>query len=168
MMRPTSESHPLSSPPFDTESELLLKENVPSKNLFPFSVVWGPLPLITWLFPFIGHMGICDSYGRVHDFAGPYYIGIDHFMTGDVYKYYRFSTEELEEMLSRSVTPEKGISRLWDESVDYGDRKYKKMMHNLCCNNCHHHTAVCLKSMGFDFTMMKAWWLLQTKGRYVR
>lgn len=24
---------------------------------FPFCIVWTPIPLITWVFPFIGHMG---------------------------------------------------------------------------------------------------------------
>ena len=24
---------------------------------FPYSLVWTPIPLITYLFPFIGHMG---------------------------------------------------------------------------------------------------------------
>ncbi len=23
----------------------------------PFAIVWSPIPLITWLMPFIGHMG---------------------------------------------------------------------------------------------------------------
>ncbi|KMS94294.1 hypothetical protein BVRB_022850 [Beta vulgaris subsp. vulgaris] len=29
-------------------------------------------------------MGIADSQGRVHDFAGSFYIGIDSFMVGKV------------------------------------------------------------------------------------
>ena len=43
----------------------------------PYCIVWTPLPFITWLLPFIGHMGICDSRGAVYDFAGPYTIGVD-------------------------------------------------------------------------------------------
>ena len=45
------------------------------KSRFPFAIVWSPLPPLTWLLPFIGHMGICDSRGVIHDFAGPYTIG---------------------------------------------------------------------------------------------
>lgn len=26
----------------------------------PFSIVWTPLPLITWILPFIGHTGITE------------------------------------------------------------------------------------------------------------
>ena len=47
------------------------------RSRFPYAIVWTPLPMISWLLPFIGHMGICDSRGVVYDFAGPYYIGID-------------------------------------------------------------------------------------------
>lgn len=30
---------------------------------FPHCIVWTPLPPITWLLPFIGHMGIADKHG---------------------------------------------------------------------------------------------------------
>jgi len=40
-----------------------------------FTVVWTPLPPITWILPFIGHTGIADSRGVVNDFQGPYYVG---------------------------------------------------------------------------------------------
>ena len=29
------------------------------KNRYPYCIVWTPLPLISWIFPFIGHTGIC-------------------------------------------------------------------------------------------------------------
>ena len=45
-----------------------------SRNRYPYAIAWTPLPMITWLIPFIGHMGLCDSRGRVHDFAGPYVL----------------------------------------------------------------------------------------------
>ena len=46
------------------------------RNRFPYSVVFQPLPPLTWLLPLIGHMGVCDSEGRVHDFQGPYTIRV--------------------------------------------------------------------------------------------
>ncbi len=30
-----------------------------ASDRFPFSIVWTPLPLISWILPFIGHTGIC-------------------------------------------------------------------------------------------------------------
>uniref|UniRef100_A0A1X7T0A1 Transmembrane protein 222 n=1 Tax=Amphimedon queenslandica TaxID=400682 RepID=A0A1X7T0A1_AMPQE len=47
-----------------------------SRNRYPYSIVWTPLPIITWFFPFIGHMGICTSAGIIRDFAGPYYVSV--------------------------------------------------------------------------------------------
>ena len=44
------------------------------RNRFPFSIVWQPFPVLGWILPCIGHMGICDSEGVVHDFQGPYTI----------------------------------------------------------------------------------------------
>jgi len=37
---------------------------------YPFCLVWTPIPLITWLLPFVGHMGIATSQGIIRDFAG--------------------------------------------------------------------------------------------------
>ena len=31
---------------------------------FPFCIVWTPIPLITYLIPIVGHMGICMSSGQ--------------------------------------------------------------------------------------------------------
>ena len=33
-----------------------------------------------WLFPFIGHMGICTSGGIIRDFAGPYFVSVSVFV----------------------------------------------------------------------------------------
>uniref|UniRef100_A0A803SQU4 Transmembrane protein 222 n=1 Tax=Anolis carolinensis TaxID=28377 RepID=A0A803SQU4_ANOCA len=43
---------------------------------FPYCIVWMPIPVLIWLFPIIGHMGICTSTGIICDFAGPYYISV--------------------------------------------------------------------------------------------
>ena len=40
-----------------------------------FTILWSPLPPITWLIPFIGHMGIANSQGIANDFQGPYTVG---------------------------------------------------------------------------------------------
>ncbi len=29
------------------------------RNRYPYSIVWTPLPCISWFLPFIGHTGIC-------------------------------------------------------------------------------------------------------------
>jgi len=46
------------------------------RDHFPFCIVWCPLPVLTWLLPFIGHLGIVTSEGIIHDFAGPYHVNV--------------------------------------------------------------------------------------------
>lgn len=43
-------------------------------NRFPYSIVWQPFPVLGWILPCIGHMGIADSRGVIYDFQGPYTI----------------------------------------------------------------------------------------------
>lgn len=42
----------------------------------PTSIVWAPLPLLSWILPLVGHVGITDSSGHIWDFAGPYQINV--------------------------------------------------------------------------------------------
>lgn len=34
---------------------------------FPCCLVWSPIPVLTWVLPFIGHLGIADSSGCAPD-----------------------------------------------------------------------------------------------------
>nr|XP_047929011.1 transmembrane protein 222 [Anser cygnoides] len=52
------------------------------RGRFPYCVVWTPIPVLTWLFPIIGHMGICTSTGVIRDFAGPYFVSEDNMAFG--------------------------------------------------------------------------------------
>lgn len=58
----------------------------PERARFPYCIVWTPLPLISWLLPFIGHTGIAMSDGVIHDFAGPYTITVDDLAFGETHK----------------------------------------------------------------------------------
>ena len=55
---------------------------------YPHSIVWTPIPCLTWLFPFIGHMGIATTEGIIRDFAGPYYVSTDNMAFGAPTKYW--------------------------------------------------------------------------------
>ena len=50
------------------------------------------------MLPIIGHTGIGDSKGVIHDFAGPYYVSIDDLAFGEAHKYVVLDLE--------GVTPE--------------------------------------------------------------
>jgi hypothetical protein len=47
----------------------------PTQEDLSFTILWSPLPPITWILPFIGHTGIANSNGVASDFQGPYYVG---------------------------------------------------------------------------------------------
>lgn len=60
---------------------------------FPYCLVWVPLPIIAWLVPFVGHVGICRQDGVILDFAGV--INIDNLAFGSTAKYVSLREEEV-------------------------------------------------------------------------
>lgn len=58
---------------------------------YPCCIVWTPIPILTWLFPFIGHMGIAMSSGVIRDFAGPYYVSEGDMAFGRPTKYWQLN-----------------------------------------------------------------------------
>uniref|UniRef100_A0A8C2B3Y5 Transmembrane protein 222b n=1 Tax=Cyprinus carpio TaxID=7962 RepID=A0A8C2B3Y5_CYPCA len=102
----------------------------PSISRYPYCIVWTPIPVLSWLFPFIGHMGICTSTGVIRDFAGPYFVSVSIFTY--VSKVYASG------------------SNVWDTAVHNASEEYKQRMHNLCCDNCHSHVAMALNLMHYD------------------
>lgn len=54
---------------------------------FPYCVVWCPIPVLSWLLPFVGHMGICTSTGKILDFAASFYVSADAMAFGNPTRY---------------------------------------------------------------------------------
>ena len=52
------------------DAEMAVALELPRCDGVPCAVVWTAIPPITWLLPFVGHMGICDSAGLLHDWGG--------------------------------------------------------------------------------------------------
>ena len=116
------------------------------------------MPCITWILPCIGHTGICKTDGIIYDFAGPYTISVDDFAFGSTHKYVQLNINEAD------------YDR-WNTQVEKANAKYKKRMHNLCCDNCHSHVANALNNFKYlgkeNWTMISVFWLLITSGKYV-
>lgn len=72
-----------------------LGEIDPKRARFPCCIVWTPLPLISWLIPFIGHIGICREDGVILDFAGPNFVSVDNFAFGAVARYVPVHRDEV-------------------------------------------------------------------------
>lgn len=86
----------------DPENQLMIEGNVPKtmqidprRARFPYCIVWTPLPIISWLIPFIGHIGICREDGVILDFAGPNFVCVDNFAFGSVTRYLQISKEKV-------------------------------------------------------------------------
>nr|BAN21004.1 unkown protein [Riptortus pedestris] len=103
---------------------------------YPYSIVWTPIPVLTWLFPVIGHMGICTSGGIIRDFAGPYYVSEDNMAFGNPTRYAKLDPGLVE-----------GVD--WDTAIADAAGLYKTRMHNLCCDNCHSMVANALNRMKY-------------------
>ena len=161
----------------------------PNQERYPMCVVWTPIPLITWILPFIGHMGIADSRGIIHDFAGPYYIGEDCMAFGNPAKYWRIDhlvakarpdvecDVEVQAHADGSSTltgPGAGrVAQAYDEGIHHErDRFRDSQMYNFFCNNCHTYCACSMEEGGVGgpgttWNMVKLCALIFFKGRYV-
>jgi transmembrane protein 222 len=95
-----------------------------------FCVLWSPLPPITWILPFVGHLGIANAHGVASDFQGPYTVGDDGRMAfGPPTRALPFTYTQ---------------SEAWDAAIDEANQVYRGRMHHICCDNCHSHVAYAL------------------------
>lgn len=60
----------VSKPMLSVKDDSKQQSSQPSNARPPCAVLWSPIPLLTWLLPCIGHIGISDSSGTAYDFAG--------------------------------------------------------------------------------------------------
>lgn len=153
------------------------------RSRYPLCIVWTPIPLLTWLVPLIGHMGIGTSAGVIRDFAGSYFVSQDEMAFGQPTKYWKLGVDKV-------VDGQQG----WDEAVKHASDIYMHRMvgemimiviecqfilmlfilvqHNLFCDNCHSHVALALNLMRYDgksnHNMIKLWFLFMIHAKYVR
>ncbi|KAL8107279.1 hypothetical protein AgCh_023908 [Apium graveolens] len=66
----------------------------PKNAKFPCCLVWTPLPVVSWLAPFIGHVGICKEDGSIIDFSGSNLLNVDDFAYGAVARYIQLDREK--------------------------------------------------------------------------
>lgn len=130
------------------------------RQRYPYCIVWTPIPCLSWLFPFIGHMGICMSSGVVRDFAGPYYVSEDNMAFGKPTRYWQLDPSLAE-----------GGAAGWDSAITEASEIYSRRMHNLCCDNCHSHVATALDLMKYNgsqrWNMVTLCFMMLCRGQYV-
>ena len=111
-------------------------ESFVARERFPFCLVWTPIPCLTLLLPFVGHMGIADSHGIIYDFAGSYSIGRDNMAFGAPTRFVPMFSESMKD------SPERVDS--WDAAIRSASQDYLTHTHNLIFDNCHSHVALAL------------------------
>lgn len=143
-----------------TEPRIMAPIIDPGKSRYPFCIVWTPIIPLTWLFPFIGHMGIARSDGVIRDFAGPYFVSEDDMAFGQPTLYW-----QLDPALAT------GGSAAYDAAVQAASVEYFNHMHNLFCDNCHSMVALALNQMKYrgkeNWSMIQVCILMLVKGRFV-
>uniref|UniRef100_A0A2A4K8D8 Transmembrane protein 222 n=1 Tax=Heliothis virescens TaxID=7102 RepID=A0A2A4K8D8_HELVI len=144
----------------DPEEAVLMDPIDHDRCRYPYCIVWTPIPVLTWIFPFLGHMGICTSSGVIRDFAGPYFVSEDLMAFGNPTKYWQLSPQ-------KATNGQAG----WDAAVAEASEIYKKRMHILFYDNCHSHVATALNIMSYggckNWNMVKLAFYMIPYSRYV-
>ena len=140
-------------------SQLISSQRLnPKDNRFPYCIVWTPIPIITYIIPSIGHVGIATSRGVIHDFTGSFSVSVDDFGFGKPTKYIPLDLNEREKYE-------------YDRAIEKGDNKYNMEEHNLFINNGHSYVAYVLNQLKYkgksNYTMAHVWWLFMRKTKYV-
>eukprot|EP00347_Sterkiella_histriomuscorum_P009244 403341960 len=121
--------------------------------------IWTRLPIISHIFPFIGHVGIGTSSGEIHDFAGHKRINKGHMAFGKPYKYLLLPPKNSFE------------AEQWDKCIFEADKVFKQRYHKFCKNNCGHHVSEVLNRLNYNgknnYTDTKILLMMACRGRYV-
>ncbi|XP_053610199.1 transmembrane protein 222 [Plodia interpunctella] len=144
----------------DTEQAVLMDPIDFERNRYPYCIVWTPIPVLSWIFPFLGHMGICMSNGVIRDFAGPYFVSEDLMAFGNPTKYVQLSPQ-------KANNGQAG----WDAAVTQASEIYRKRMHIIFYDNCHSHVATALNIMSYggskNWNMVKLVFYMIPYSKYV-
>jgi transmembrane protein 222 len=160
--------------PGNGSNSIVLAKIDPQRERYPFCVVWTPIPLLSWILPMVGHMGICDSQGVIHDFAGSYFISEDSMLFGDPVKYWDLSPHifpRIQELQVLHGYDAQTALRQYDDAVR-GTTKYFRAaeQYNFFTNNCHTYVGAVMEAANFQrsrWGMMKIVFYMMFYGRYV-
>jgi len=104
------------------------------------SVLWAPIPVLSWIVPFVGHLCITTSRGAVFDLGGSYCVHTSRRTTifGNPTRYRPASDDQY-----RQISDDDWDSAIYTTAARWEDKSY-----NLFSRNCHHFVADALNEMG--------------------
>ncbi|KAH6791475.1 RTE1-homolog [Perilla frutescens var. frutescens] len=161
------------------ENEAESKQIDPARSRFPCCLVWTPLPVLSWFFPCIGHIGICRDDGVILDFAGPNFVCVDNFAFGAPTRYLQLSKEQCCTFLDSPAqdpegeTLQSGNGReiaTWDDALRKSTLEYQHQSYNILTCNCHSFVANCLNRLKFqagNWNVVNLAILIFMKGQFV-
>ncbi|KAJ8751315.1 hypothetical protein K2173_016498 [Erythroxylum novogranatense] len=138
-----------------------LDEINPKEAKFPCCLVWTPLPVVSWLAPFIGHVGICREDGVIIDFSGSYLVNVDNFAFGSAARYLQLDREQCcfppnlagHTCKHGYMHSEYGTAVTWDDALQSSVRQFEHKTYNIFTCNCHSFVANCLNRLSYGGSM---------------
>ncbi|KAG8657191.1 protein REVERSION-TO-ETHYLENE SENSITIVITY1 isoform X2 [Manihot esculenta] len=156
-----------------------LDEIDPNKAKFPCCLVWAPLPIVSWLAPFIGHVGICREDGTILDFAGSGFLNVDGFAFGPVARRLQLDRNQCcfppnlaGHTCKHGYTHTKyGTAVTWDDALHSSMRHFEHKTYNLFTCNSHSFVANCLNRLCYhesiEWNMITVAALILFRGRWI-
>lgn len=141
-----------------SESSTMLPGIDPSIARFPKCIVWTPLPIVSWLAPFFGHVGVCREDGTILDFAGPYFVNVDNFAFGAAARYVHLDGKQCcfpphlsgHTCKSGFEHAQLGTSVSWDDGLFGSMQHFQHKSYNLFTCNCHSFVASFLNRIAYQ------------------
>ncbi|KAJ7567573.1 hypothetical protein O6H91_02G153600 [Diphasiastrum complanatum] len=151
----------------------------PKSARFPFCLVWSPLPVISWLAPYIGHVGICREDGVILDFAAAHFINVDNFAFGAPARYLQLDASKccFPSSLARHTCKDGfshaqfGTGVSWDNALHSSMQGFQHKSYNLFTCNCHSFVASCMNKLAYEgsvkWNVLKVVVIILSKGQWV-
>ncbi|ERN16452.1 protein REVERSION-TO-ETHYLENE SENSITIVITY1 [Amborella trichopoda] len=148
----------------DAHSKSMLLERWPlapvdlKRARFPCCIVWTPLPIVSWLAPFMGHLGICREDGTILDFSGSNFVSVDNFTFGAVARYIQLDRDQCcfpphlsgHTCKNRYKHLERGTAISWDDALRSSTQHFQHHSYNLLTCNSHSFVANCLNRLAYS------------------
>ncbi|CAN0857848.1 Protein REVERSION-TO-ETHYLENE SENSITIVITY1 [Linum grandiflorum] len=160
-----------------------LEEIDPKKARFPCCLVWTPLPVVSWLAPFMGHVGICREDGTILDFSGSNLVTVDNFAYGAAARFLQLDRDQatIQCCFPRNraghtckhgfMHTENGSAITWDDALHASTRFYETKTYNIFTCNCHSFVANCLNRVCYggsmNWNMLNVATLVLLKGNWI-
>ena len=116
-----------------------------ARDLFPRCVAWTSLPGLTFLYPAVGHAGVCTADGRVSDFQGPYTVVYGRLAFGRPRRCVAVARCAAFFGPAAARAAEALSAAQWDAALADAAALYRGRSHSLLGDNCHAHVAYAVR-----------------------